>query len=177
VAETSASASSNVGFLTVLQEASGQLGGYLVTNVWGRPLEFRLSTAVQPGRIHQVLYGPTLENYICADLIGKTLFDKTTTPVGLIVTDRQAVLDLQLKVEVPVVWLAQRDDSGPGGVPVLPARDNRGPVLCHPRFASDAPAIRPLLERLDEALDLAEPFGRIREAIAEARKMGVTSKN
>src|SRR5262249_11542133 len=29
-----------LGFLTVLQEASGYLGGYLVTNLWGRPLEF-----------------------------------------------------------------------------------------------------------------------------------------
>src|SRR5262245_11160690 len=33
----------NLGFLTVLHEASGYLGGYLVTNQWGRPLEFRLS--------------------------------------------------------------------------------------------------------------------------------------
>src|SRR5581483_8078339 len=38
----------HIGFLTVLHEASGYLGGYLVTNVWGRPVEFRLSSAVQP---------------------------------------------------------------------------------------------------------------------------------
>ena len=49
-------------------------------------------------------------------------------------------------------------------------------MYCHPRFAQDVAAVRPLLENLDEALDLAEPFGRIREAIAEARKMGVTAK-
>src|SRR5437879_1147063 len=30
----------NLGFLTVLHEANGYLGGYLVTNNWGRPLEF-----------------------------------------------------------------------------------------------------------------------------------------
>src|SRR5262245_66612569 len=90
VAESVAPASANIGFLTVLQEPTGQLGGYLVTNSWGRPLEFRLSTAVQPGRVHQILYGPTLENYICADLIGKTLFDKTTTPVAVVLTDCEA---------------------------------------------------------------------------------------
>ena len=50
----------NLGFLTVLNEPSGYLGGYLVTNVWGRPLEFRLSTAVQPNRVQQILYGSTL---------------------------------------------------------------------------------------------------------------------
>ena len=74
----------NLGFLTVLHESSGYLGGYLVTNLWGRPLEFRLSTAVQPNRVQQILYGGTLQPYICADLIGKTLVDKTAPPVQLI---------------------------------------------------------------------------------------------
>src|SRR4051812_23734213 len=49
-----------LGFLSVLQENGGFLGGYLVTNYWGRPVEFRLSTAVQPNRVQQILYGPTL---------------------------------------------------------------------------------------------------------------------
>jgi hypothetical protein len=176
VADSSVPTAANLGFLTVLQEASGQLGGYLVTNRWGRPLEFRLSTAVQPNRVHQILYGPTLDSYICGDLIGKTLVDKTTTPVNVIITDRQAALDLRLKVEVPVVWLASEDDAGQA-VPVLPAAEGRGPILCHPQFAQDVMAVRPFLEKVDEALDLVEPFGRIREAIAEARKMGVTGKN
>jgi hypothetical protein len=35
-------------------------------------------------------------------------------------------------------------------------------------------AVRELLERLEGNLDLTEPLSRIREAIAEARKMGVT---
>lgn len=175
MADTLPPASANIGFLTVLQESSGQLGGYLVTNGWGRPLEFRLSTAVQPNRVHQILYGPTLENYICGDLIGKTLFDKTATPVNLIVTDRPAVLDLRLKIDVPVVCLLPTGTTE--GVEVLPARQGRDALVCHGKFAADREAIRPLLERLDDALDLTEPFGRIREAVAEARKMGVTAKN
>jgi hypothetical protein len=175
VADTLSPASANIGFLTVLQESSGQLGGYLVTNGWGRPLEFRLSTAVQPNRVHQILYGPTLENYICGDLIGKTLFDKTATTVNLIVTDRPAALDLRLKIDVPVVCLVPSGTAA--GVEILPARQGREAVICHGKFVADREAIKPLLERLDDAMDLAEPFGRIREAIAEARKMGVTGKN
>ena len=48
----------HLGFLTVFAEPTGYLGGYLVTNSWGRPLEFRLSTAVQPNKVQQILYGP-----------------------------------------------------------------------------------------------------------------------
>ena len=65
-----------VGFLSVLHESGGYVGGYLVTNAWGRPLEFRISSAVQPNRVQQVLYGDTLAAYLCGELIGKTLADK-----------------------------------------------------------------------------------------------------
>ena len=168
----------NLGFLTVLHEANGYLGGYLVTNVWGRPLEFRLSSAVQPNRVQHILYAATLESYICADLIGKTLVDKTAVPVQLIVTDRETVLDLRLKLECPVLWLAAADDArasalAAGGAEVTPGQSGRGPLLCHPRFADDVVRSRDLLGQLDAAFDLVEPFVRIREAIGEARKMGV----
>jgi hypothetical protein len=169
----------NLGFLTVLQEPTGYVGGYLVTNTWGRPLEFRLSTAVQPNRVHQILYGGTLKPYICADLIGKTLLDKSTTPVQLLVTDSEPVLDLRLKVATPVVWLASFGDPlaaalAEAGACVRPAAEGRGPLLAHPRYPDDLPAVRELLGRVEDGLDLAEPLARIREAIAEARKMGVT---
>lgn len=182
MAETTAPAALNIGFLTVLQEPGGHVGGYLVTNGWGRPIEFRLSTAVQPNRVQQILYGRTLQSYICADLIGKTLFDKTSTQVQLVVTDREPVLDLRQRIDVPVLWVAgQEDPLGTWmvqqGAEVRPALSERGPLVRHIRFPGDGSALRVMLDRLDGALDLNEPFGRIREAIAEARKMGVTSRN
>lgn len=171
----------NLGFLTILHEASGYLGGYLVTNSWGRPLEFRLSTAVQPNRVQQILYAGTLQPYIFAELIGKTLIDKTTTAANLILTDREPALDLRLRVEVPVVWLAPEGDAlaesfAKAGNCARPAQDSRPSVLCHPRFSDDVAAVQQMLKRLDDAFDPAEPFARIREAISEARKMGVTHR-
>lgn len=168
----------NLGFLTVLHESNGYLGGYLVTNVWGRPLEFRLTSAVQPNRVQHILYAGTLESYICADLIGKTLVDKAAVPVQLLITDRAAVLDLRLKLECPVAWLAASDDAQATalterGLSALPAQAGRGPLLCHPRFPDDVALTSELLSCLDAGFDLAEPFVRIREAIGEARKMGV----
>ena len=172
-----AQAPTAIGFLTVFQESGGFVGGYLVTNGWGRPLEFRLSSAVQPNRVQQILYGGTLLPYVCADLIGKTLVDRAGVPVQLVVTDREAVLDLRLKTEAPVLYLAPpEDEPGPSANVVRPSQPGRGPLLCHPRYPGDAAAANELLERLDGSLDLAEPFGRIREAVAEARKMGVTGR-
>lgn len=183
VASISAPGAQSIGFLTVAPEDSGYLGGYLVTNLWGRPLEFRLSTAVQPNRIQQILYGRTLQGYVCADLIGKTLVEKTNTAVQCIFTDCEPVLDLRLRVEMPVVYLAHRSQTEVS-VPHSEVRaestsaNSSQPVRCHPRFRdADNALLRELLERLDGALDLAEPFLRIREAMSEARKLGVVSRN
>lgn len=170
----------HLGFLTVFAEGTGFLGGYLVTNSWGRPIEFRLSTAVQPNRVQQILYGATLTDYLCADLIGKTLIEKSATPIQLLVTDSVHVLPIRTRVDVPVVAVV------PGEPPAAATSDRALAALTHPRSSvpllfrlehpGDEGAVRAILDRLDAALDLSEPFGRIREAMTEARKMGVTSR-
>jgi hypothetical protein len=158
----------NLGFLAVMQEAGGYIGGYLVTNSWGRPLEFRLSSAVQPNRVQQVLYGDTLPAYVCGELIGKTLIEKTATAAGLVITNNPLVLDLRLRLETPVaLWQAISADAH--DTAALPK------LVCHARFPDDAAVIRGIVEKLG-SLDLGEPFVRIHEAMCEARKLGVANR-
>jgi hypothetical protein len=166
----------NVGFLAVLQEGGAYLGGYLVTNVWGRPLEFRLSSAVQPNKVQQVLYAGTLVPYVCGDLIGKALVDKAGVAVQLVVTTCEAALDLRLKLDVPVVWLVPPESENASGPLAVPLPGNRGSLVCHARHPGDVEAVRGLLSVLEGSLDLAEPFARIREAVAEARKLGAATR-
>lgn len=161
----------SLGFLTVLNENNGYLGGYLVTNVWGRPLEFRLSSAVQPNKVQQILYAGTLVPYICGDLIGKTLVEKAGVPVQLVVTNCEHALDLRLKLDCPVVWLAPA--SEPRVTIALPGE--KGGLVSHPHHPSDVTNVRELLGQLNN-LDLSEPFVRIRDAIGEARKMGIANR-
>ena len=161
-AATSGSTTTNLGFLTILRDGAGYLGGYLVTNFWGRPLEFRLSSAVQPNRVQQILYGPSLEPYLCGELLGKTLVEKTAASAQVILTDHAAALNLRLHLNTPVA-LVNLDDPA-------------SPLLAHTHFPSDAPVLRGLVERLG-TFDFAEPFSRIREAVGEARKMGVGARN
>lgn len=177
MAETSGTLSSttpacnHLGFLSVFEEANGFVGGYLVTNAWGRPLEFRISSAVQPTKVQQVLYGETLRGYVCGEIIGKTLVEKAATAVEWLLVDSPAVLDVRFTVAVPVaLWypLADPDQSMPG----LIVQDR---IYCHSHFSQDVDALRNLIGKLG-SFDFAEPFVRIREAAIEARKMGVTMR-
>jgi hypothetical protein len=173
-----------LGFLSIQHDAGGWFGGYLVTNLWGRPLEFRLTSAVNPNRIQQILYGQTLAEYVCAEVIGKALFDKTSTTPQLLLTDEPAAVALRALVHIPTVWVS---DSGPAhgtahASALATLRDfvavdaARRPALqTLTRFADDAPLIADLLGQLGN-LDLAEPFHRIREAVTEARRLGAGSR-
>ncbi len=169
----------NLGFVTVIHENGGYLGGYLVTNSWGRPLEFRLTTAVQPTRVQQILYGTTLKPYLYADLIGKTLLERTAVPAQLLVTDCEPLLDLRCHSSIPLAWLAAADDPLAARLEQVGATIHRtaaGALLCHPKFPADGPIIGRVLDQMDPAIDLSEPFSRIREALIEARKLGAITR-
>jgi hypothetical protein len=163
---------SNLGFLSVHQEPNGFAGGYLVTNSWGRPLEFRLSSAVQPNKVQTILYGDTLQSYLCGEVIGKTLIDKTTTPVQWVLVDNPTTLDLRLRFESPIgLWYSVVDPDQPmPGLMVQPR------LYCHAQFPEDVATLRQHIERLGQ-FDFAEPFARIREALNEARRLGVTTRS
>jgi len=165
---TNTATGSNLGFLSVTQEPGGFVGGYLVTNAWGRPLEFRISNAVQPTKVQQILYGTTLARYLCGELIGKTLIDKATTPIAAIVVNNPQSLDVRNLFNMPVgLWhpLSIAEEPMPGLL--VQSR-----LYCHASYPEDIAALRGQLEAFG-ALDLGEPFARIREALSEARKMGV----
>jgi hypothetical protein len=125
---------------------------------------------VQPNRVQQILYAGTLASYVCGDLIGKTLVEKTAAPIQLVLTDTEAALDLRLSLDVPVALVGPPQ---PAEVP----RPGRPALRTHPRFPADAQAVAEILERTNGLIDLGEPFVRIREAITEARKLGVASRN
>ena len=56
------------------------------------------------------------------------------------------------------------------------ATEKEAALYCPASHASEAPVILELLGRVVGSVDLAEPFQRIREAMAEARKMGVMNR-
>ena len=59
-----------VGFLTVQSFADvGLIGGYLLLNPLGRPLEFHCTAPVRPNRAQEILYGPTLAPYLYGEQI------------------------------------------------------------------------------------------------------------
>ena len=194
---------SSIGFLTVVSAADhGLVGGYLVLNAVGRPLEFHCTAPVKPNRAQQILFGPTLEPFMYGEQIGQTLVKKSKLKPAFVCTDHDSVMSVRPFIPCPVVLVdsapgrvesnADEDDEQAGDTReaddrrdrqyrVDAAHDHAGlsgarrftiggqSVSVQADYANDVGSIQAAWESCC-SLDLAEPFGRIREAVDEAKR-------
>ncbi|MGE3315242.1 MAG: hypothetical protein AB7O26_09010 [Planctomycetaceae bacterium] len=99
-----------LGFLTAIETSDrGYVGGLLVTNHFGRPLEFQCTAPVKPNRTQEILYGPTLVPFVLGELIGRTLVEKVGVKPHLVLTERAELLDVRAHVSLPVACVESNE--------------------------------------------------------------------
>ena len=157
------------GFLTAVESGPhGIFGGYLLVDALGRPLEFHCTAPVKVTRAQQILFGATLQSHLHGQQIGATLLAEGTVAPEVVLTDCQPMLHVRGHTSLPIALVrdgAEPTDPSGGGFMA-------GKTLVSPH-ASDASRVDALRERLAElaaAVDLREPFERIRAAIDEAQR-------
>ena len=157
-----------LGFLTAVEDADrGVVGGLLITNRFGRPLEFQCTTPVKPNRTQQILFGPHLRPYVLTELIGKTLIEKVGVKPDLVLTESPDLLTLRDHISVPVASVSDAikkhaDDE------TLPLGQQR--LKFHDGHDADRKTIAQQASQIPDTADLKEPFERVREALAETIK-------
>lgn len=161
------------GFLTVLESPEhGLFGGYLVLSPLGRPLEFRCSTPVRPSRAQEILYGPTLREYLLAEVIGQALLAGSELPVLAILTDQHEILPLaSLRSESVLCVSPQRSDhaANNGGASDAAIEFDGYAIEAYQGYKPAVDELRQMLGTLSTHIDLCEPFERVRAALTEAQ--------
>ncbi|MFM9024814.1 MAG: hypothetical protein ACKON7_05685 [Planctomycetaceae bacterium] len=155
------------GFLTVVDSsAHGLFGGYLLVDGAGRPLEFHCTAPVKVSRAQAILYGPTLHGHLHGRQIGGTLLGEGSVAPVVVLTDQESLLQVRPHTSLPVALVKKGDAA------VDPAGFAVGPVHVSPPGGDPErqATIRGRLEELGAAVDLCEPFERIRAAIDEAQR-------
>ncbi len=166
-----------LGFISVRQHAEhGYFGGYLIVNHMARPLEFHCTMPVKPTKAQSLLYGPTMDDFVCGEQIAKALITKAKLTPDLVITDTPPVLSASLVTDVPILCLTQDDQIDSGTlrrpvVTVVPLQQFQEHKL---RFSRNSQADKvqsiaaEVLKQLSERFDVTEPFSRIVEALFEA---------
>jgi hypothetical protein len=164
-----------LGFLTAIQAPDrGFIGGLLVTNHNGRPLEFQCTVPIKANPTQEILYGPTLAPFILGELIGATLVEKAGVKPQLILTDHEQILELRNHIDKPVALVEKGEKESTGGESgARPSiKLGRQIIHFHPAHGSDQATVSRDAQRVPADADLQEPFERVREALQETLKSG-----
>ena len=175
-----------VGFLTVQEFTDlGLIGGYLILNTVGRPLEFHCTAPVRPNRAQEILYGPTLAPFLYGEQIGQTLVAKGKSRPLFVCTDVEPVLSAREFVSAPVVLITASGEAADGLTRADAAHTTTPPPMSRKllRFqlagrpaavgedhAHDRDKVVEQWQPHATAMDLLEPFSRLHEAIEEAQR-------
>jgi hypothetical protein len=173
----SSNAAIPLGFLTCTEfEGWGLCGGLLLLNHLARPLEFHCTLPVKVSRTQAILFGASLRAYICGQVIGKALLEKSKTRPGILLTDCPDTAALHAESDIPLALVSTHNNRevSPPNSAIWESMELRQTTI-HLTFANDGdqdPAkqrTRQVLQHFAEKFDLDEPFERVRQAITEAR--------
>ena len=165
-----------VGYISIV-ELSADLfrGGILLTDLRGKPQDFRCTSAIKPNSIQRVLYGGTLIEHIALDLCGLPLLKALPKTPAVLFADRPELLVLRPTTEIPTLWLRRQSEiqspgrSAVGGETEMVASDGGvfDTVLasCHADYGEDLSETVEYLRQIGQVLDPLEPFARILAAM------------
>ena len=157
-----------LGFLSVTETPLGSVGGLLVTNHFGRPLEFQCTTPVRPNRTQEILYGNSLKSFLYGELIGKTLCSRLAIKPDLIIVGQEDLLELRRDNEIPVAYLAPNEKRDLADETKLSIGNQS--VQLHREFATDRELLEEKSRSISADADLSEPLLRVQEALQETVK-------
>ena len=136
------------------------LGGMLITDNTGIPLEFVVTTAVKTTAAQRILYGKRLRSYIAINLCAKQLLQNVKTKPKVLFVQNDWLLGIHEHTEVPVLQLIPTEQlDGPVGRPTVM------PPAKHPEYAD-------VLDLTSLDADMVDAFERI-----EACRKALSAKN
>ncbi len=188
---------SNLGYYSLLElEKNEFVGGLLVLNSNGRPLEFHCTTPVKANRPQQVLFGNSLKRFIVGESILPRLVSECKNNVDFVLADDPDATEAQKKIEQPIVVMdlepyheeherrgvkeTDGDRQERVDVPEIaePSSQFRSLIRLRlksldfwidPSIKGRKPEVSDMLTQVANAIIIDEPFQRVQMAIRESQ--------
>ncbi|MGQ9855464.1 MAG: hypothetical protein ACUVQF_01890 [Fervidobacterium sp.] len=152
-----------IGYLSVKNIDGKYLGGILIVNDYGIPVEFKYSEPIAPTRLQQIIYGNSLEYYLNTEIISKGLIQKLENrPELLLVEDPMLLFDKNI---VMVTLLPQMVNEKVDGNEAVVNVNNKSLRITFPENAKVEDSLVQKIVDLSQKFDIFEPFDRIEKAL------------
>ena len=159
-----------------LDNGASYRGAILITDDWGKPLEFRCTAPVKPNAVQRTLYGQTLLPHVLVELIGEPLLRAVQERPEIIIIQENLFFDLRHKTDTPVVRLRRQgadvklsSEEAEKAKPLVMASESGkfDPIVmeAHWQFVGDMDYSREKLRELFGRWDLVEPFERLTKGL------------
>lgn len=168
-----------IAFVTMKNVASGgSLGGVLVTDGRGFPIEFRYTEPIIPTKIQKVLYGGGIEKYIKVDVILDSLLKVLSSNYDLLIVDDETLLAYKEIKDIVKLSIAKAPSlSSPGQTQKISDSEcllqialSQEPIRVQLPAGSKCEGerfeiIKQLLTQVGENIDIVEPLDRVRKSV------------
>lgn len=102
-----------LGYLAFVECTSNVfVGGYLLVNDTGRPVEFHCTAPVCPSRTQQILFGATLRATLFCEQIGAALLKQAKRRPCLLLTDEIDTAGIRTQFDYPMAIIDKEDLAG-----------------------------------------------------------------
>ncbi len=81
------------GYLNVMEKEGVYIGGFMVVDESGIPLEFKHTEKIEPTKIQRVIYGKILDKYLKENVISKALIKEIKFPPDFIVVSEYSIIE------------------------------------------------------------------------------------
>lgn len=94
------------GYIKLEEINKSHLGGIMITDDKGVPLDFKYSEPLKPNSIQQIIYGKSLNAYIKNEVIIKGLLKNLTDMPMLFITDDRVYYENPLFLQRPLIYIS-----------------------------------------------------------------------
>jgi len=171
--------SPKLAYFVAMKEGGSYLGGLLLTDTSGIPLDFRYTEPITPTKLQSVLYGKALEPHLKEEVIQKTLLKEIKSAPDLLILQpaelaggwnadiRCPVLAVQKTQEAPLSRVGELFRASQREL-LLQVAEGAAPLRVIFAHSVDLAAQDAAAQKLLEAgyhMDLAEPLDRVIAAL------------
>ena len=163
-----------LGYFKMYTDKDMYLGGLMVVDSRGIPVEFKYTDTIKPSKLQKVLYGGVLEKYLKEEVIVGNLIEKLEIRPEIYVVDRLENMILNKFATEPVILLKETpgknlDSSGEYQLiknnEAIYQVDEFNPPIRVQFAEGKAEEIFNILNSFSLEGNLIEPFKRIEEAL------------